>query len=180
MGDYLEISFSRKALRTVLAVVTLLAMVGVGVLGYFHTPNPAQIIEWSDWAKWKVERRYREELAQLQKDLAELADILQSHPDPVRAELAAARIEQHHATGLGLLEGQRDVTLLAAGIVRDWAAGYESYDGAVTAVNRAIEVLENTEYHIGGGDGHDSIQKTTSTGESGNDGTEEGWWTERE
>ena len=109
-GDTLEISFSRKVLRIFLAAVGVLLVGGLGVLGYFHTPDPARAIGWPDWREWKVERRYRRELAQLQKDLAELADILQGRPDPVRAELAATRIEQRHATGLGLLAGQRQGT----------------------------------------------------------------------
>jgi hypothetical protein len=51
----------------------------------------------------------------------------------VRAELAAARIAQNHASGLALLEQQRIIVLAATDVVQDWASGYESYDDAIAA-----------------------------------------------
>ena len=183
--DYLEINLSRKALRWLLTGAVLLTLVGLGVLGRFYTPDPAHVMGWTDWAEWKVERRYRQELARMKGDLAEMAGTLQGKPDPVRAELAAARMEQRYASGLGLLEAQREVTVGAALAVRDWAAGYGTYDAAVEAVNEAISVMERSEYHIGGDDGKTRVQKDTAgdaeTGAAGSDApSEDEWWTDGE
>ena len=179
---YLEIKLSRRALWWILAGVILLALIGLGALGSFHTPEPAHVIWWADWTGWKIEHQYRKELAQMQKDLDELAGILQDRPDPVRAELAAARIEQRHAGGLGLLEGQREVAAAAARAVRDWAAGYEKYDVAVQAVNEAIEIMEMSEHHSGGSDGSTGVQEKAgdSTGSATGVGASanEEWWTD--
>jgi hypothetical protein len=182
--DYLELKLSRKAFGWILAGVILLVLTGLGALGRFHTPDPARVIWWTDWTEWKVERRYRKVLAQMQKDLAELADVLQGRPDPVKAELAATRMEQRYVSGLGLLEGQREVALTAAQVVRDWAAGYEKYDAAVEAVNEAIEIMQASEYHIGGNDGRKSVQEKANDGDStGNEistnaSADEDWWTD--
>jgi hypothetical protein len=179
---YLEIKLSRKAFWWILAGVTLLALIGLGVLGNFYTPELARVIWWTDWAEWKVERQYCKELAQMQKDLGELADILQDRPDPVRAELAAARMEQRHTSGLSLLEGQRKVAIAAAQAVRDWAAGYEKYDIAVQAVNEAIGIMEMSEHHAGGGDGSEGAQKRAGNGDGTDSATgidasaDEVWW----
>ena len=81
--SYLEIKLNRKTLWWILAGAILLALIGLGVLGSFHTPEPAHVIWWTDWTEWKVERQYRQELEQMQEDLAELAGILQGRPDPV-------------------------------------------------------------------------------------------------
>ena len=174
---YLEIKLSRKAFWWILAGAILLALIGLGVLGSFYTPAMARVIWWTDWTEWKIERQYRKELAQMQKGLGELADILQNRPDPVRAELAAARVEQRHASGLGLLEGQRKVAIAAAQAVRDWAAGYEKYDVAVQAVNEAIEIMEMSEHHAGGGDESESVQEKAGDSATGAGASaKEAWW----
>jgi hypothetical protein len=69
---YLEIKLSRKAFWWILAGVTLLTLIGLGALGSFYTPDLARVIWWTDWTEWKIERQYRKELAQMQKDLGEL------------------------------------------------------------------------------------------------------------
>jgi hypothetical protein len=181
--DYLELKLSRKAFGWILAGVIVLVLVGLGALGRFHTPDPAHVIWWADWTEWKVERQYRKELTQMQKDLAQVADILQGRPDPVKAELATTRMEQRYASGLGMLEGQREVAVEAAQVVRDWAAGYEKYDVAVEAVNEAIEIMEASEYHIGGNDGRKSVQEKANDDSTGNEistnaSADEDWWTD--
>jgi hypothetical protein len=181
--DYLEINLSRRALRWILAAAALLILISLSVLGRFHTPDPPHVIWWEDWTQWKVEHRYRQELARMKGDLAELAETLQGRPDPVRAELAAARMEQRYTSGLGLLEGQREVAIGAALAVRDWAAGYGTYDAAVEAVNQALDIVEKSEHHVGGSDGQAGVQKdTTRDAEtdpaSFDTSTEDDWWTD--
>jgi hypothetical protein len=181
--DYLEVKLSRKAFWWILAGVALLVLTGLAALGRFHTSEPAHVICWTEWTEWKVARQYRKELAQMQEDLAELADVLQGRPDPIKAEMAATRMEQRYAGGLSLLEGQREVAVTAAQVVRDWAAGYEKYDVAVEAVNEAIEIMQASEYHIGGSDdGRESIQEKegddSSTGSEIGTSIEDEWWTD--
>lgn len=181
--DYLEINLSRRALRWLLAAMVLLTLISLSVLGRFHTPDPARVLGRADWTEWKVERRYRQELARMKGDLAELAETLQGSPDPVRAELAAERMEQRYTSGLGLLEAQREVVIGAALAVRDWAARYGTYDAAVEAVNQAMDIVEKSEHHVGGSDGRAGVQKDT-TGDAETDpasfdtSTEDDWWTD--
>ena len=177
---YLEINLSRKALRWLLAGMALLTLIGLGVLGRFRTPDPPHVIWWADWTQWKMAHKYRQELARMKGDLAELAETLQSRPDPVRAELTASRMEQRYTSGLGLLEAQREVTIDAALAVRDWAAGYGTYDAAVQAVNEAIGIMERSEYHIGGSDDENVREKADGDDSTGGIGTSAGadeeWW----
>jgi hypothetical protein len=98
VSNHVEINVERRTLYILLGLLITLALVGLGALGRSYTPDPARLVGWSDWTALKVERRYRRELAALREDLTGLADLLlASNPDPVRAELAAARIAQQHA-----------------------------------------------------------------------------------
>ena len=145
----MEITINRRFLYVLLGLLALLVLVGLTLLGRAYTPDPARVIGWSDWQAAKIERQYRRELARLREDLADLAKMLQDNPDPVRAEMAASRVAQRHADGLGLLARQREAVVGAAEVVRDWAAGYADYGEAVAAVNAAMEVLND----VNGGSG---------------------------
>jgi len=148
----MEIVIDRRLLVPLGVLMGVLVVVGLTLLGRAYTPDPARVIRWADWQAAKVERQYRRELAGLRQDLSDLAEMLRDNPDPVRAEMAASRVAQRHADGLGLLARQREAVVAAAEVVRDWAAGYAGYDEAVAAVNAAVEVLDNTG---GGGDADD-------------------------
>jgi hypothetical protein len=141
MVEHVEITIDRRVAYALLALLVVLVLLGLGALGRSYTPDPARVIGWTDWKAVKVERQYRRELARLREDLAGLADLLQADPDPVRAELAATRLAQHHADGLGLLANQRQAVLIAADAVRGWAAGYAAYEDAVATVNEAMEIV---------------------------------------
>lgn len=137
----MEIELDRRLFYALLATIALLAVVGLAALGRPYTPDPARVIGRADWVALQAERRYQEELAHLQQDLAELAGLLQARPDPVRAEMAASRIAQRHVDGLALLARQREAVVIAAQVVRDWAAGYATYEEAVATVNEAIAIV---------------------------------------
>jgi hypothetical protein len=109
--------------RAPVVLLILAVVIGLSLLGKAYTSSPPRVIGRGDWEALKVERKYREELAQLREDLADLAALVTQRPDPVRAELAAARIAQNHASGLALLEQQREIVLAATDVVRDWCHG---------------------------------------------------------
>jgi hypothetical protein len=136
-----EIEIDRRLFYSSLVALGLLALVGLALLGRAYTPDPPRLVGWADWKALEVERRYQGELAQLRQDLAELADLLQSNPNPVQAEMAASRLAQRHGTGLGLLVRQREAVVAAAETVRDWAAGFVTYEDAVATVDAAIEIV---------------------------------------
>jgi hypothetical protein len=137
----IEIRITRTTLYLLSALVILAGLVGLGALGRAYTPDPARVVGWGDWQALKMEVRYARELRQLSEDLETLATMLQADPDPVRAEMAATRIQQRHSEGVGLLEQQRAAVILAAQHVRNWAAGYAEYDEALATINTAIEIV---------------------------------------
>ncbi|MBN1956141.1 MAG: hypothetical protein JW900_13980 [Anaerolineae bacterium] len=146
----MEITLDRRLFYGLAALLALVTLAGLALLGRPFTPTPSRVIGWADWSALKTERQYRHELAALRADLAELAALLQATPDPVRAAQAATRVGQHHsAGGLDLLARQRQAVVVAAGVVRDWAAGYVAYEDAVATVNEAIVIVgeETVEDH---------------------------------
>jgi hypothetical protein len=175
------VNIDRRMLRVLLLMLTLGAIAGLAALGRSYTPVPARVIGWGDWQALKVERQYRRELSRLREDLADLADMVKRRPDPVRAEMAAARYAQNHAGGLGLLEYQRDIVLTATEVVRDWASGYETYEDAVAVVNMAVEALEEIRDEFEGGTGNETTLGSSSEGSGGGAGIDAQagggeWW----
>ena len=166
------VSIDRATLRVLLVMLILGAIAGLAVLGRSYTPIPARTIGWGDWRALKVKRQYRRELTRLREDLADLADMVGRRPDPVRAEMAAARYAQNHADGLGLLEYQRDIVLTATEVVRDWASGYETYENAVAVVNLAVEALEESRDQFEGGTGNETTLGSSSEGSGGGTGND--------
>jgi hypothetical protein len=147
----IRITVERWLFFSALTLLGLLAVAGLALLGRAYTPHPARLVGWSDWQALGIERQYRRELAALRADASELAGMLRQRPDPLRAETAAARLTQRHARGLDVLAYQRESVVAAAEAVRAWAAGYETYDSAVTAANAALESLDG----LGGDDDGD-------------------------
>jgi hypothetical protein len=138
----MEIEIDRRLFYGLFALLVLVTIAGLALLGRPYTPDPPRVISWTDWTALKTESQYEQELTEIRADLAELAQLLQQeHPDPVRAEMTASRIAQRHAAGLGLLTRQREAVVVAAEVVRDWAAGYVSYEDAVATVNEAIAIV---------------------------------------
>jgi hypothetical protein len=111
-------------------------------LGYIYTPTPARLFTPSDWTTLKVEQVYQAEREQLRVSVTELAQVLQSTPDPVRVGLLHDHVVQVHQAGLPLLAEQRALVITAAEGVYGWASGANSYEAAVTVVEAAIESLK--------------------------------------
>ena len=161
----LEVHINRRAAYVLAGAIVVFLLAGLAAVGKPFTPDPPCVVGWTDWQTLKVERQYQRELTQLREDLAHLADQLLANPDPVRAEMAASRLAQRHASGLGLLAGQREVVVQAAEVVRDWAAGYTPYEDAVAAVNAAVEILGAEQ------------ETSQSEMERTDNGDENDWWT---
>jgi hypothetical protein len=142
----MEIVLDHRLFYVLITVLVVATVAGLAILGRPYTPDPPRVIGWVDWTTRKTEEKYREELAELRQDLSELTQILQDQqPDPVQAEMAASRIAQRHIDGLGLLARQREAVVVAAEVVRDWAAGYVAYEDAVATVNEATSIVGTAE-----------------------------------
>lgn len=130
-----------------LAGLAALLLVLLGGLGWSVTPTTAagapRLLTWEDWQANKVRRQAAAELGQLRRECDGLAALLQDAPDPVRAGLALARVQQLAAAGSPLLAEQRQALLAAAEAVNSWAAGAETQPAAAEALAQAAAALEN-------------------------------------
>lgn len=140
----IEISLDRERhwLIAVAIVIGLLTVVGLGALGRAVTPPPGRLLSWADWQAFKLERQYRTELAQLRANADELAQALNTLPDPIRVGLLHDRLLQRHHTGLSALEPDRAALLTANEAVYQWATGALSREQALTAVQVTLEALQ--------------------------------------
>ena len=96
---------------------------------------------WQDWRLLHAERAYQAELAVLQQDAAQLANMLEERPSPVAAQILAERIAKHTEAGDASLVAARETLLAAALNVRDWSAGTLDRDTAVQSVKDAFALL---------------------------------------
>lgn len=122
-----------------LAVLTLLA--GLGWIGYAYTPENDGVLTWAEWQVFKARRAYRQELGALQAAGDTLAALLDARPDPVRAQLEAARIQRLAAQGQPSLAYPREKLSVAAQSVSDWATGAIERETARAALDEALHAL---------------------------------------
>ncbi|MBN2116314.1 MAG: hypothetical protein JW730_07080 [Anaerolineales bacterium] len=134
-----------NAWRTAAILILILTLVGLGAIGARVTPvaadNSPKLLSWQDWRLLQAERAYRAELAVLQEDAAQLANMLEEHPSPVAAQILAERIARHAKAGDASLAAARETLLMAALNVRDWSAGTLGRDTAVQSVKDAFALL---------------------------------------
>ncbi len=124
-----------------IALAAILLLAGLGWLGYTFTPGEDQLLTWSEWQVTKAQRAYQDELGQLQEAVDSLAALLETRPDPVRAQLVAERIQRLTSEGQPALQYPREKLALAAQAVSDWAVGASEYEVARLAVEEAIQAL---------------------------------------
>ncbi len=125
-----------------LALVAILALVGLGWLGKVVTPEGGRVLSWSEWEIRKARQTYRGELDQLQRDAEDLAGLLGGPSDAVRAQVVADRIAREGQNGQAALEVQRSAVGQAAEAVRAWAIGSGTQDEARAALQKAITALQ--------------------------------------
>jgi hypothetical protein len=124
-----------------IGLAAILILAGLGWLGYAHTPAGDKLLTWTEWQVLKARRAYLKELGELQGAADTLADLLNTPPDPVRAQLAAESIQRQASEGQPALQYQREKLTLAAQAVSDWAVGAADYETARQALNDAIQAL---------------------------------------
>lgn len=124
------------------ALLALAALVLLALLGRAVTPPEGALLTPAAWRLLKAERAYRAERDRLRREAEELALVLNGPPDPVRAGLAADRIDrlalQGGHPGLAL---QREALAAAAEAVHLWAMGGGDRDEAAARLERALALL---------------------------------------
>jgi hypothetical protein len=101
-----------------------------------------RLIGWSDWRLLQAEQAFRAERAALQLEVNLLIELLNTSPDPVRAQMTADRITRQYASGQPALSHQRLLVVQAAQAVLDWTVGVVPYAGAQQAVTAAVQALK--------------------------------------
>lgn len=131
--------------RMIAVTMGIAALIGLGAIGARVTPltadNSPKLLSWQDWRLLQAERAYQAELAVLQQDAAQLANMLEQRPSPVAAQILAERVTKHAATGDASLAAARESLLAAALDVRDWSAGTLDRDTAVQSVEETFSLL---------------------------------------
>ena len=127
------------------ALVVLVALVGLGWLGKTVTPEGNRVLSWPEWEIRKARQTYGVELGQLQKDTDDLAGLINGRPDAVRAQVVSDRIVREEQNGQAALEVQRVVIAQASEAVRAWAVGSGTREEAQVALQNAITALQEAE-----------------------------------
>jgi len=126
----------------VLIPVILLVGIGLATLGRQLTPEDGSVLTPAAWRLMKAERAYEEELGLLRENADELVHMLNGHPNPVEAGLAADRIQYETLDGHPALSLQRDAIASASEMVRKWAMGGSTREDVEAALTEAILMLE--------------------------------------
>ncbi len=124
-----------------IALAALLLLAALGWLGYTYTPAEEKPLTWSEWQVFKARSAYLDELGKLQGAAESLAGLLDSMPDPVRAQIIAGSIQRQASQGQPALLYQREKLALAAQAVSDWAVGALDRDSARQALEDVLRVL---------------------------------------
>jgi cell division protein FtsB len=136
---------THRPLLVVLACVLLL--VGFGWLGHACLPSGDRLLTLSEWQVLQASRAYQKELAQLRASAESLAELINTLPDPVRAQLLAENIARLASHGQPALVYQRDKLTQAAKAISDWAVGALDREGARFALQAAIQALSPEPFH---------------------------------
>lgn len=142
----LDLGDNRQYWQIAAVLAVILALVGLAAIGANVTPLNAEgspkVMSWSDWRFIQAEKVYYAELEVLQADAGQLADMLESHPSPVAAQILAERISKHTASGDPSLAIAREALAVSALHVRDWAAGTLDRDAAVQSLQTTFDLLQ--------------------------------------
>ncbi|MRR32018.1 hypothetical protein EG834_17190 [bacterium] len=136
---------ARRYPLILLSVLILCVLAGFVFLGRSLTPAGEKLLTWSEWQIFQARRAYNNELQGLRRDVEELAALVNEPADPVRAQIVCKRIISHTLDGQASLAYCRESVADAAAAVEQWAVGVESLDHALTALEFAVQVLEQLE-----------------------------------
>ena len=136
----MELDLSELRIPLVGLAATLL-LACLGYLGHAYQPSGDRLLTRSEWQILKARRLYGSELKDLQVAAETLAALLNADPDPVRAQIAAERIQRLASEGQPSLEYQREKLALAAQAVSAWSVGAATRSSALEALDDALRSL---------------------------------------
>ena len=116
-------------------------LVGVGWLGHDYLPSGDRLLTLSEWQVLKASRVYRKEVGQLRTSVESLAELINTRPDPVRAQLLTENVVRMASRGQPALAYPREKLTLAAQAVSDWSVGAIDRESARQALQAAIQAL---------------------------------------
>lgn len=130
-----------------IVAVTLLMLMGIGVIGFHVTPiddaNIPTLLTPQRWHAAALARKAHSEAKVIQKDLLDLQSLLATErPDPIDAMLLAQRIYANHHLGTSATATVRQTLVDTAALAARYAAGSTSREEVVTMVNDVVGKLE--------------------------------------
>ena len=135
----MELDLSELKFPGALPLAALVVIAGLLFALLGRVVSPDRLLTWSEWQVLQQSRAYTKELATINSRALELADLVNSSPDAVRASVA--RDKACRLTGLDALAGERDALCAAAGSVLAWAQGDVSQAQAADAVDAVLTRL---------------------------------------
>ncbi len=125
-------------------LVGVLALFLLALLGRAYTPADGRLLTWQEWQVRKLQQAYRAERLLLLEDVHRLAELLAGEPDPARAQVVVQDVRRDLLDGrVEALVDERALVADAAQAVLDWASGVGDVNGAVSAVETALEALDD-------------------------------------
>ena len=144
----IRLSLRRVILPLVGALLILLP--ALILLGRAFTPTPGGIFTWTDWQVRQARAAYASELADLRRDIAVLADLLNATvPAPVQGQLVADQMLIRWRQGQPALAVRREGLLTAAQAVSDWAVGALPRETARKITAEQLTALAEVERGLG-------------------------------
>lgn len=143
----LDLRSHRKPLWIGLSAgAAILGLVVFAALGAPLTPHTEAgapcLLGWSDWRFFQAEKAYQEELQLLRSSASQLAEALETSPNPVALQILADRILRQTESGDAALSAARAALAQAARDVRDWSAGILRRDQAIASLQLAMGLLQ--------------------------------------
>ena len=125
-----------------IALAVLVGLTALILLGRQITPAGKRVFSWQEWQVFQARQIYTRELAGLMAETSRLSELLQSVPDPARAQIiceqAASTADDVTSTSLS---GGADRLRTAAQETLDWSIGLVNYNTAAAAVQQAADWL---------------------------------------
>ena len=125
-----------------IALAVLAGLAALILLGRQITPAGKRVFSWQEWQVFQARQVYTRELADLTAETSRLSELLQSAPDPARAQIIC---DQAVSTADGVtstsLTGGAARLRTAAQETLNWSIGLVDYNIAAAAVQQAADWL---------------------------------------
>lgn len=125
-----------------IALAVLAGLAALILLGRQITPAGGRVFSWQEWQVFQARQVYTRELADLTAETSRLSGLLQSAPDPARAQIICdqAASAADGVTSTSLTGGATHVRT-AAQETLNWSIGLVDYNTAAAAVQQAADWL---------------------------------------